>query len=173
MDPRNRQRWGGRTKRFTLRDTPLTLRAKAAARAGLSLADLSRFTDGDSPTHTALYLNAANPAVLASEAPEELALAEVPTDPVAAAVATRFATYTGHARPWGPALDRGSLTGAIADALTAEESAALAGALSGGGGWAGGLGRGAHVASHVQAPLRTPSSRRSRTTRTSLRSTRA
>jgi hypothetical protein len=40
VDPRNKQRWPGREKRFSLRDTPLTLRAKAAARAGVSLADL-------------------------------------------------------------------------------------------------------------------------------------
>ena len=40
VDPRNKQRWPGREKRFSLLDTPLTLRAKAAARAGVSLADL-------------------------------------------------------------------------------------------------------------------------------------
>lgn len=126
MDPRNKQRWSGRAKHFSLRDTPLTLRAKEAARAGLSISDYERFRD-NSPTNAALFLQAANTNSADKELPEELALADLPKDPRERAVATRVALRTGHARSWNGGLDRGSFQGAVADALSPEEAAALKG----------------------------------------------
>jgi hypothetical protein len=130
MDPRNSQRWPGRTARFTLRDTPLTLRAKAAARAGLSIAEYADYSE-DSPTRTALQVESAGMGLSAmsqqeaAEQGDELALAamSLPTSSREHATAMRLATGTGHARSWGPDLDAGTLEGAIRASLTPQEAA--------------------------------------------------
>jgi hypothetical protein len=126
MDPRNARRRPGRRTEFTLRDTPLTLRGKAAARAGVSLNEFDNYADPDSPTHTALLAESADSSLKLQDDTSLLeesafALAEVPTDSHKKALAQRIASGVGHARSWGPELESGTFEGAVFAALTPAE----------------------------------------------------
>jgi hypothetical protein len=137
MDPRNASRRpSARAERvtFSLRDTPLTLAAKEAARANISLEEYSRFTDDDSPTKALLLATDGQATVEDARAiadavnasPDERMLllegAEgVPTDPAKRELALRLAR--GEA---ASVADAGTFASEARAALTAEESAVAA-----------------------------------------------
>lgn len=132
-DARNGSRFvSERAKRvkFSLKDTPLTLAAKEAAKAGLSLEEYATFTDDDSPTKALLLLTGGN--ITAAEAKEIAAqagpgselLAEgaagIPESPEKKALALRLA-QGGTALP----SDAGTFAAEAASTLTPEEEALL------------------------------------------------
>jgi len=106
-DPRNTDRFVSSRRqrlRFTLQDTPLTLQAKEASKANLSLQDYQRYTDDDHPTKALLLLTGGNindklskeilqAADNAGEANLlDEALSGVPKDPAQRDLATRLAS---------------------------------------------------------------------------------
>ena len=119
--------------RFSLLDTPLTLQAKGAARAGLSLDDYQKFTDDDHPTKALLLLTGGHisreeGARIAASAAEsgdagalvEEALAGVPEDSVKRDFAARLALSLPVTEK-----DESSLASEAAKVLTPEESTVL------------------------------------------------
>jgi hypothetical protein len=119
--------------RFSLLDTPLTLQAKGAARAGLSLDEFQKFTDDDHPTKALLLLTGGHisreeGARIAASAAEsgdagalvEEALAGVPEDSAKRDFAARLALSL-------PVTDKdeSSVAAESAKVLTSEESTIL------------------------------------------------
>ena len=120
--------------RFSLLDTPLTLQAKGAARAGLSLDEFQSFTDDEHPTKALLLLTGGSisreeGARIAASAAEsgdagalvEEALAGMPAEPAKRDLAARLALALPVTRA-----DKGSFAAAAAAELSAEEAAAVA-----------------------------------------------
>ena len=120
--------------RFSLLDTPLTLQAKGAARAGLSLDEFQSFTDDEHPTKALLLLTGGSisreeGARIAASAAEsgdagalvEEALAGMPAEPAKRDLAARLALSLPVTRA-----DKGSFAAAAAAELSAEEAAAVA-----------------------------------------------
>ena len=100
---------------FSLTDTPLTLAARASARAGVALADFARYVDDESPTKRILLLHPhATPAEVRARA-EELDVTAVlpPTDPRQRSLALRLAA--------GVAPPTDAYDAALAAALTPAE----------------------------------------------------
>ena len=134
---RNRERFASARRarmRFSLLDTPLTLQAKGAARAGLSLDEFQRFTDDDHPTKALLLLTGGSisreeGARIAASAAEsgdagalvEEALSGMPAEPAKRDLAARLALALPVTRG-----DRDSFAAAAAAELSAEEAAVIA-----------------------------------------------
>jgi hypothetical protein len=104
-----------------------TLKAKAAVRAGISVAEYDNYTSADSSTRLALVASN-SPGVSSDEATEKLsyegaaeALVGVPEAPARRELAVRLASSTGHARSWGKDVEAGSFAAAISEVLTTEE----------------------------------------------------
>jgi len=119
--------------RFSLLDTPLTLQAKGAARAGLSLDDYQKFTDDDHPTKALLLLTGGHisreeGARIAASAAEsgdagalvEEALAGVPEDSFKRDFAARLALSLPVTEK-----DESSFAAEAAKVLSPEESTIL------------------------------------------------
>lgn len=135
-DPRNdsvraRPQGSGTTSRrdrlgFSLKDTPLTLEARTAARVGLPFDQYARFVDDESPTRIILRLTGGG---MSSEEASELsrdpslppeeasflaeAAAGIPKDPEARALAVSLAL--------SDVVGEGAFEAALAKALTVEE----------------------------------------------------
>jgi NADH:ubiquinone oxidoreductase subunit len=120
---------------FSLRDTPLTIQAKAAARAGLSLEEYQAVADESHPTRALLLLTGGqvsreDAADLVAAARQgggggdgaliEEALAGIPEDMTKRDQALRLAVNVPLSKE-----DVGSLASAIASVLTAEEQTLL------------------------------------------------
>lgn len=85
LDKRNATRFTSERSRrvgFTLRDTPLTLQAKAAARTGLSLDKFQLYTDDSRPTKALLQLTGGS--IGSAEAEQLVAESGAPADSEAA-----------------------------------------------------------------------------------------
>lgn len=135
LDKRNKTRFTSTRKsrvKFTLKDTPLTLAAKAAARTGLSLEEYRLFTDEDSPTKALLQLTGGSVGqreaeALIAEAGADAAGAEVllagaagvPEDPKKRELAAALATGL-------PSGELGTFAAEAASLLTPAEEALLA-----------------------------------------------
>lgn len=130
LDKRNpANRPTGRKARigFSLKDTPLTIKARAAAKHGMSVAEYERYSDPFSPSRVAALLAGGAPGGPGAVTPGErdalaaaLPGAELPADPGAARVAAALAA--GDAIPSDIS---GTFAAAVAEALTPAEEAFL------------------------------------------------
>jgi hypothetical protein len=130
LDKRNAAlRPGGRKGRvgWSLKDTPLTIKARAAAKHGMSVADYERYSDPFSPSRVAALLAGGapgGPGAVTDGERDALAAAlpgaELPTDPAAARVAAALAA--GDAVPSDAP---GTFAAAVSSTLTPEEEAFL------------------------------------------------
>lgn len=142
MDKRNSTRRAARASRigWTLADTPLTLRAKEATRAGVSLEEYEQYTNPESATNQALVLMAKGVNMEMAESVATASRAEmgaldsplmdrvnIPADPKRRQLALRLATGTGHSRP---ELEEGTFAAARTEVLSAEDEAFLSSAPS-------------------------------------------
>lgn len=112
---------------FSLKDTPLTLKARAAAKHGMSVGDYERYSDPFSPSRVAALLAGGapgGPAGVGAAERDALAAAlpgaELPTDPAQARVAAALASGDGVPRDVP-----GTFAAAVSSVLTPEEEALL------------------------------------------------
>ena len=114
---------------FSLKDTPLTIKARSAAKHGMSVEEYERYSDPFSPSRIALLTATGAEAAAAPGAPPreveealELALpgARLPDRPEAKAVALRLATGDGLS-----GAEAGTFAAAVAAALSPAELALM------------------------------------------------
>ena len=132
LDKRNARtrvspRSGGRLG-FTLRDTPATIKTRAAVRLGLTAPELERFSEPFSATRVAMLTNVASDASPAAVSAllESLPGAELPVDARTRDVASRLASGDGFRAFGSTPSPAGTHAAAVAAAITPAEAAALA-----------------------------------------------